>query len=124
MTNQIKPYESKITEYKKEKINETHQKIFNKVNKKNIKSDIDVSDEIEKIKENDQNLLTQVITDDIKGDFCDEKASDLDPILKKVKKSNNRYSKAFKCDKCDKKYTWYSGLSNHKRFAHSRPKET
>ena len=60
MTNQIKPYESKITEYKTEKINETHQKIFNKVNKKNIKSDIDVSDEIEKIKENDQNLLTQV----------------------------------------------------------------
>jgi phage shock protein A len=42
----------------------------------------------------------------------------------KERKNNNNYSKRFKCDKCDKRYTWYSGLSNHKRFVHNKLKET
>ena len=42
----------------------------------------------------------------------------------KERKNNKNYSKEFKCDKCDKRYTWYSGLSNHKRFVHNKLKET
>jgi hypothetical protein len=34
-------------------------------------------------------------------------------------KDNKVYSKSFQCDKCNKKYTWYSGLANHKRFVHN-----
>ena len=43
-----------------------------------------------------------------------------------IKERNNRknFSKTFKCDLCNKSYTWYSGLSNHKRFIHSILKET
>ena len=48
-------------------------------------------------------------------------------IKEKEKKTNKQkgktnYSKSFQCDKCDKKYTWYSGLANHKRFVHSNVK--
>ena len=42
----------------------------------------------------------------------------------KERKNNKKYSKQFKCDKCDNRYTWYSGLSNHKRFVHNKLKET
>jgi hypothetical protein len=41
----------------------------------------------------------------------------------KDQKNNKNYSKSFKCDLCDKKYTWYSVLSNHKRFVHNKGKE-
>eukprot|EP00092_Neocalanus_flemingeri_P038510 GFUD01041928.1.p1 GENE.GFUD01041928.1~~GFUD01041928.1.p1 ORF type:complete len:203 (+),score=52.04 GFUD01041928.1:94-702(+) len=41
----------------------------------------------------------------------------------KGKKKKKNYSKGFKCDFCDKRYTWYSGLSNHKRFLHNKTKE-
>ena len=53
------------------------------------------------------------------------KESQMDHILTytnclKERKNNKKYSKQFKCDKCDKRYTWYSGLSNHKRFVHNK----
>ena len=41
----------------------------------------------------------------------------------KERKNYKNYSKSFKCDMCEKKYTWYSGLSNHKRFVHTKIKE-
>ena len=44
--------------------------------------------------------------------------------LKKEKPEKKNFSKAFKCELCDKAYTWYSGLSNHNRFAHTVLKET
>ena len=37
-------------------------------------------------------------------------------------KERKNFSKEFKCDKCEKKYTWYSGLANHKRFVHNKLK--
>ena len=43
---------------------------------------------------------------------------------KKERNNKKNFSKTFKCDLCDKSYTWYSGLSNHKRFLHSILKET
>ena len=45
-------------------------------------------------------------------------------IYYKGRKNKKNFSKTFKCDLCDKSYTWYSGLSNHKRFLHSILKET
>ena len=42
---------------------------------------------------------------------------------KRNKQKEKNYSKSFKCDKCDKKYTWYSGLANHKRFVHNNKRE-
>ena len=40
-------------------------------------------------------------------------------------KPKKQFTKGFKCDLCDKKYTWYTGLSNHKRFVHNnKTKET
>ena len=51
-------------------------------------------------------------------------ALEIDSTNLKVRKNNKNYSKAFKCDKCEKRYTWFSGLSNHKRFVHSKLKET
>ena len=42
----------------------------------------------------------------------------------KERKNNRNYSKSFKCDMCEKKYTWYSGLSNHKRYVHNKIIET
>ena len=52
-----------------------------------------------------------------------------DEINAKVKnikftKEKKNYSKSYKCEECDKKYTWYSGLANHKRFGHKMKKET
>ena len=35
-------------------------------------------------------------------------------------KSKKNFPKTFKCDICNKGYTWYSGLSNHKRFVHNK----
>ena len=45
-------------------------------------------------------------------------------IKKKEKKTNKQkekknYSKSLKCDKCNKKYTWYSRLANHKILLHN-----
>ena len=37
-------------------------------------------------------------------------------------KEKKSFAKEFKCDKCEKKYTWYSGLANHKRFLHNKLK--
>ena len=56
-----------------------------------------------------------------------EKEAKVEHILRdanclKERKNNNKYSKQFKCEKCDKRYTWYSGLSNHKRFVYDKLK--
>ena len=40
----------------------------------------------------------------------------------KLTKEKKNYSKNYKCEQCDKKYTWYSGLSNHNRFVHNNQK--
>jgi hypothetical protein len=37
-------------------------------------------------------------------------------------KEKKNYSKQYKCEQCDNKYTWYSGLANHKRFVHTKQK--
>ena len=60
----------------------------------------------------------------LENDFIVSDSFKADKEFEKEKKSNKNYSKKFKCEKCEKKYTWYSGLSNHKRFVHNKPKET
>lgn len=50
--------------------------------------------------------------------------SSFDPKQKSEKKTKKNFTKGFKCDQCEKKYTWYTGLSNHKRFVHNKHKET
>ena len=49
---------------------------------------------------------------------------DSDQKEKKIKltKDKKNYSKNYKCEECDKKYTWYSGLANHRRFVHKKNK--
>ena len=42
----------------------------------------------------------------------------------KFTKEKKNYSKSYKCEECDKKYTWYIGLANHKRFVHTMKRET
>ena len=42
---------------------------------------------------------------------------------KRNKQKEKNYSNSFQCNKCDKKYTWYSGLANHKRFVHNNKRE-
>ena len=42
---------------------------------------------------------------------------------KNIHKEKKIFSKKFNCDKCNKKYTWNSGLANHKRFVHNKIKE-
>ena len=37
-------------------------------------------------------------------------------------KEKKNYSKTYKCEECDRKYTWYSELANHKRFVHKKQK--
>ena len=49
--------------------------------------------------------------------------SENDHENKNIHKEKKIFSKKFNCDKCDKKYTWYSGLANHKRFVHNKIKE-
>ena len=49
--------------------------------------------------------------------------SDDDQQRKNNQKEKKIFSKKYHCDKCDKKYTWYSGLANHKRFVHNKLKE-
>ena len=49
--------------------------------------------------------------------------SEDDHQKKNVQKEKKIFSKKYQCDKCDKKYTWYSGLANHKRFVHHKVKE-
>ena len=49
-------------------------------------------------------------------------------IIDKEKKTNKLkekkdYSKGFKCDRHDNKYTWYSGLANHRRLVRNHNKE-
>ena len=59
-------------------------------------------------------------------DFDNEDILDKESSLKmNSKKPKKQFTKGFKCDLCDKKYTWYTGLSNHKRFVHNnKTKET
>ena len=60
-------------------------------------------------------------------DFDNEDILDKESTLKlnNNKKPKKQFTKGFKCDLCDKKYTWYTGLSNHKRFVHNnKTKET
>ena len=49
--------------------------------------------------------------------------SEDDHQKKNNQKEKKTFSKKYHCDKCDKKYTWYSGLANHKRFVHNKVKE-
>ena len=42
---------------------------------------------------------------------------------KRNKQKEKNYSNSFQCDKCDKKYTWYSGLANHRRLVRNHKKE-
>ena len=54
----------------------------------------------------------------------EEKLKSEDDHQKKTfQKEKEMFSKKYQCDKCDKKYTWYSGLANHKRFVHNKVKE-
>ena len=52
----------------------------------------------------------------VNSNTVNNKNSNSKPIEKK------NFSKEFQCDKCDKKYTWYCGLANHKRFVHNKLK--
>ena len=38
---------------------------------------------------------------------------------KRNKQKEKNYSNSFQCDKCNKKYTWYSRLANHKLLLHN-----
>ena len=40
----------------------------------------------------------------------------------KLGKEKKHYSKKYKCELCVTKYTWYSGLANHKRGVHKKEK--
>ena len=40
----------------------------------------------------------------------------------KLTKEKKNYSKNYKCEQCDTKYTWYSGIANHRRFLHKKQK--
>ena len=53
-------------------------------------------------------------------DFDNEEILDKEETdYKAGKKTKKQFTKGFKCDLCEKKYTWYTGLSNHKRFVHN-----
>ena len=81
-------------------------------------------DELESNKElESDNKLDKKVESDIKLEKNKE-GTESEARNIKVRKNNKKYSKAFKCDKCDKSYTWYSGLSIHKRFVHYKPKES
>lgn len=84
------------------------------------KSDNLVSSNSENKKELDKENSTDCF------DFDNEDFLDKDTTYKANKKSSKKqFTKGFKCDLCDKKYTWYTGLSNHKRFVHNnKTKET
>ena len=81
--------------------------------KKEVEHKLDVQNDLEKPNIDDDSLQLT----------CDNDQQDIGDIIK-VKKIKKNYSKAFKCDQCDKRYTWYSGLSNHRRFVHKKSKET
>ena len=77
--------------------------------KKEVEHRLDVQNESEKPSiDNDALQLTS-----------DNDQQDVSALIR-VKKIKKNYSKAFKCDQCDKRYTWYSGLSNHRRFVHKK----
>lgn len=80
----------------------------------------DISTKSENKKELDKENSTDCF------DFDNEDFLDKDTTYKGNKKSSKKqFTKGFKCDLCDKKYTWYTGLSNHKRFVHNnKTKET
>ena len=80
----------------------------------------DISTKSENKKELDKENSTDCF------DFDNEDFLDKDTTYKANKKSSKKqFTKGFKCDLCDKKYTWYTGLSNHKRFVHNnKTKET
>ena len=75
--------------------------------------------------ENKKELNKENSTDCFDFDNEDSLDKDLDSSYKINKKPKKQFTKGFKCDLCDKKYTWYTGLSNHKRFVHNnKTKET
>jgi len=75
--------------------------------------------------ENKKELNKENSTDCFDFDNEDSLDKDLDSSYKMNKKPKKQFTKGFKCDLCDKKYTWYTGLSNHKRFVHNnKTKET
>ena len=90
---------------------------------KPIVSSLSCSKEEENIK-SDQCFVKEESEDLNVDKLIDSEFSKIDKKLKKKHKSKKNYTKAFKCDQCEKKYTWYTGLSNHKRFVHNKAKET
>ena len=95
---------------------DNEQELTDVLFEQNKKNDIEKCDSYTPVKENEE---PKVLEDDTKVQIS--KAS-VDCKKEQSKKKN--FSKTFKCDLCAKSYTWYSGLSNHKRFVHSRMKET
>ena len=85
---------------------------------------ISTSSEKEENIKSDQCIVMEESEDLTENILIDNKILEEDKKCKEKQKSKKNYTKAFKCDKCDKKYTWYTGLSNHKRFVHNKPKET
>ena len=51
------------------------------------------------------------------------KSSKVEISHQKENKSKKNFPKTFKCDICNKGYTWHCGLSNYKRFVHNKLKE-
>ena len=71
---------------------------------------------------------TELEENDIDSDNIDQsiflsKSWKVEISHKKKIKSKKNFTKTFKCDICNKGYTWYSGLSNHKRFVQQKLKE-
>ena len=95
------------------------------MNSSEVKTDSDISS-TEKNPEMKTFNIDYNDTDDCQsGKKADTKNTfEIESTNLKVRKNNKNYSKTFKCDKCEKRYTWFSGLSNHKRFVHSKLKET
>ena len=93
----------------------------------NNKKDKTLKEENEKLtttkSENKRELNKENSTDCF--DFDNEESPDSVADYKSTKRSKKQFTKGFKCDLCEKKYTWYTGLSNHKRFVHNnKTKET
>ncbi len=70
--------------------------------------------------------MTKKLNKNLKKELLDVKAKyaklseKLEILERKSNSQEGRSKVSFRCDKCDKKYIWYSGLANHKRFLHNK----
>merc|ERR1711953_774987 len=105
--------------------------ILDRIEENDVKS---VAEEVNAIKEENsliensneeesEELPRNENTADISKD-CFDFDNETSYKIKQDKKPKKQFTKGFKCDLCEKKYTWYTGLSNHKRFVHNKQKET